>query len=199
MSEAIKVSSRRLMASGALVALLALTQAGCSSLYKVKPAVEAPIAAGARGAEAGGVGVRAVALLKDEESQALFEANLPLAGLLPVKVEISNNSNIPIEFKRVRFRLRDDAGRVWQARTSKQVAGRILKAEDVTLYNPNARKSFEEALSRHMLDLAAPLASNEHRQGLIFFQTPKKEAVASPRGLVLTIEGLPQPLELRLN
>ncbi len=42
-------------------------------------------------------------------------------------------------------------------------------------------------------------APAQSRRGLIFFQTPKKEPVEAPRGLVLTIERLPQPLELRLN
>jgi hypothetical protein len=34
---------------------------------------------------------------------------------------------------------------------------------------------------------------------LIFFQTPRKEAVRSPRGLVLIVEKLAQPVALRLN
>ena len=174
--------------------------AGCGgSLYKVKPVVEAPVADGAAGAEAGGVRVRAVPLLTDEESQELFESNLLLAGLLPVRVELGNQSGAPIDFKKVRFHLRDGAGRQWKARSAKQAVSRILEANDVFLYNPNARAKFEEDFRAHALEMETPLAQGAERRGLIFFQTPKKEAVSSPRGLVLSIERLPQPLELRLN
>jgi hypothetical protein len=174
--------------------------AGCGgSLYKVKPVVAGPIKAAGTEASAGGLSLRAVPLLSDEESQELFESNLPLAGLLPVRVEISNKSAAPLPLKRIRFRLGDEAGGKWNARSAKQAVSRILKANQVTLYNPHSREDFAEAFQRHALDMETPLAASERRQGLIFFQTPKKAPVESPRALVLSVEGLPQPLSLRLN
>ena len=63
---------------------LVLSLTSCStSLYKVKPVVEPPLSADAKSASAGGVSVRVAPLMSDEESQDLFEANLPLAGVLP--------------------------------------------------------------------------------------------------------------------
>lgn len=178
---------------------LALVLAGCGgSLYKVKPKIDAPIVGG-KEASASGFSVRAVPLLTDEESQYLFQANLPLGGLLPVRLEINNESGAPILFKRVRFHLKDGDGREWKLRSPKQAVSRILTADEVYLYNPNSRKKFEEAVSEHAFDLATPLEAGRQRRGLVFFQTPKKEAVASPRGLVLTIEGLPQPVEVIFN
>jgi hypothetical protein len=201
-----KIATTRLRHQGIIVQLLALTLtislAGCGgSLYKVAPApnASAPLIEGAKGTEVGGISVRAIPLVTDEESQELFEANLLLAGLLPVRIELNNNANTPLDFKRVRFHLRDDTGREWKARTPKQSVARILDANEIYLYNPNSRKKFLEAFTRHTLNTATPLATAERRQGLIFFQTPKKEAVASPRNLTLSIEGLPQPIELRLN
>ena len=189
---------QRLAAGWATLSLL-FFMAGCGgSLYKVKPRVDAPVA-GAGEATAGGLTVRAVPLLTDEESQELFEANLPLAGLLPVRVEMRNETSAPLLFKRVRFSLHDGEGRVWKMRTAKQAVSRILKSDEVYLYNPNSRKKFEEGVSAHSFDLAAPLEAGQQRRGLIFFQTPKKEQVASPRNLVLTIEGLPQPVAVTLN
>lgn len=180
---------------------LILLMAGCGggSLYKVKPVVEAPIAEEAGSARAGGIQVRAVPLLTDEENQELFEANLPLAGLLPVRVEISNEGGGALVLDRARFRLHDGEGREWTARSAKQAVSRILSANQVFFYNPQARKSFQEAVSAHTLDIKTPLAPSQRRQGLIFFQTPKKEPVESPRALTLTIEKLPQPVEVRLN
>jgi len=179
--------------------VLAVVMAGCGgSLYKVKPKIDAPVTGG-KEASVSGFNVRAVPLLTDEESQELFEANLPLGGLLPVRLEISNESGAPLSFKRVRFRLRDGDGREWKLRSPKQVVSRILDSDQVYLYNPNSRKKFEEALGQHAFDIAAPLDTTKQRRGLIFFQTPKKEQIASPRGLVLTIEGLPQPVEVIFN
>jgi hypothetical protein len=178
---------------------LALVLASCGgSLYKVKPKIDAPVTGG-KEMSASGFSIRAVPLLTDEESQDLFQANLPLAGLLPVRLEISNESGVPILFKRVKFRLGDGEGREWKARSPKQAVSRIMTADEIYLYNPNSRKKFEEAVSEHAFDLGTPLETGRQRRGLIFFQTPKKEAVASPRGLVLTIEGLPQPVEVIFN
>lgn len=180
------------------LALLSLTTGCGGSLYKVKPRVEVAVT-GAREASAGGFTVRAVPLLTDEESQELFEANLPLAGLLPVRVEMSNETDAQLLFKRVRFSVRDGEGRVWKMVTAKQTVSRILKANDIYLYNPNSRKKFEAELGAHAFALTTPLEAGQQRRGLIFFQTPKKEQVASPHNLVMTIEGLPQPVAVTLN
>jgi hypothetical protein len=192
--------SDKMRRGAACVSLLLLTIAlgACGgSLYRVKPVVEAPASATTGTISAGGVRLSAVPLLRDEESQSLFEANLLLAGLLPVRVEIASDNGAPLAFKRVRFRLRDQSGKEWKYRTAKQVVSRILEDNAVFLYNPNSRAAFERAFSTHALDLQSPLTNT--RRGLIFFQTPKKDAVESPHNLVLSVEGLPQPLELRLN
>src|SRR5215204_7321617 len=78
------------------------------SLFKVKPVAELPpLPANTRSAEAGGVTIRVAPLLTDEESQELFEANLPVSGVLPVRVELAFRSGVPVEVKRAKFRLRD--------------------------------------------------------------------------------------------
>ena len=171
------------------------------SLYKVKPVVELPPLAGdVKSASAGGVTVRVAPLLSDEESQELFEANLPLGGILPVRLELVFDSGVAVETKKVRFRLRDGAGREWKQLTPKAAVSRILKANDVYAYNPNSRKQFEKEFVAYGIDLTSPLSNADRRhQGFVFFETPKKEPVESPRGLVLTIERLPQPVEVPLN
>jgi hypothetical protein len=194
-----KVCLRSSFRCGLICVALLLTAACGGSLYKVKPRVEAPISEKAREARSAGIQVRAVPLLTDEESQELFEANLPLAGLLPVRVEMRNESGAEVLLKRARLRLRDDAGREWKMRSAKQAVSRILEANQVTFYNPSSRREFEQRVVAHAFDLDAPLGPAEVRRGLIFFQTPRKEAVESPRGLVLTIEKLAQPIELRID
>ncbi len=174
--------------------------AGCS-LYKVKPLVKLPAMPEAAGtADLGSISFRVAPLLTDEESQELFEANLPLSGLLPLRVEIVHNSGAPVDLRRVRFGLRDSAGSEWKFVSSKSAISRILKTNGIYLYNPRSRQTFEKEFRAYELDLQPPLTHAERRrQGFVFFQAPKKEAVASPRGLVLSVQGLPQALEMRLN
>lgn len=184
-----------------MIAAGLLTTSCAGSLFKVKPVVELPPLAGdVKSASAGGVTVRVAPLLSDEESQELFEANLPLGGVLPVRLELAFESGVAIETKKVRFRLRDGEGREWKLLSPKAAVGRILKANDVFAYNPNSRKQFEKEFLAYGIDLNSPLSGDDRRhQGFVFFQTPKKEPVESPKGLVLSVERLPQPVQIPLN
>ena len=184
-----------------LFALALLTVSCAGALYKVKPAVELPPLAGnIKTANAGGVTIRVAPLMTDEESQELFEANLPLGGVLPLRLELVFESGVPVEIKRVRFRLRDRSGREWKVLPAKAAVSRILKANEVYAYNPNSRKQFEKEFGAYAIDLKEPLsASDRRRQGFLFFQAPKNEPVESPQGLILAIEGLPQKLEIPIN
>jgi hypothetical protein len=171
------------------------------SLFKVKPAATLPpMPATVASANLGSVSFRATPILTDEESQELFESNLQLAGILPVRIEINHLSGDAIELKKVRFRLTDAAGTKWKVILVKEAVARILKANDVFAYNPSSRKTFEQEVRAYELDLKNPLTHSEgRRQGFIIFLAPDKAQVSSPRGLVLTIEGLAQPAVLNLN
>ena len=192
----------RLLIFSLLIFALALSCACSGPLFKVKPAVDLPaMSADARAATAGGVTVRTAPLLRDEESQALFEANLPLAGVLPVRIELDyETGGVPLELKRVKPQLRDKNGHVWKLLSPKDATARILKANDIYLYNPNSRKAFEKEFGAYGIDLKTPMAAAERRrQGFLFFQSPGKEPLHSSASLVLSIAGLPQPLEISLN
>ncbi len=191
----------RQLSSIILVAILLSSSSCAGSLFKVKPAVDLPPLSGdVKSASAGGVTVRVAPPLTDEESQELFEANLPLSGILPVRLELVFESGIPVETSGVRFHLRDGDGREWKMVSPKAAVSRILKANDVYAYNPSSRKQFEKEFSAYAIDLKPPLTSAEPRhRGFLFFETPHKAPVGSPRGLVLVIERLPQPVEIRLN
>jgi len=184
-----------------LIAIVLSASSCAGALYKVKPAIELPpIAESVKGVSAGGVTVRAVPLLTDEESQDLFEANLPLSGVLAVRIEMAFESGVAVEIKRAKFRLRDSEGRDWKLVSAKEAISRVLKANEVYAYNPNSRKQFEKEFATYAVDLKEPLSDTDRRrQGFLFFSTPKKEPVAGPQGLVLLVEGLPQRVEVPLN
>jgi hypothetical protein len=172
-----------------------------SSLFKVKPAIELPpLPANTRSADAGGVTVRVAPLLSDEEIQELFEANLPLAGVLPLRVALAFQSGVPVELKKARFRLRDSQNREWKLLSPKSAISRIMKSNGVTLYNPNSRKQFEQEFVAYAIDLKTRLSSSDPtRQGFLFFQTPDKKAVTADNQLTLTVERLPQTASITVN
>src|ERR1051325_8407443 len=183
-----------------LVALLPVTSC-TGSLFKVKPVAELPpLPANSRSADAGGVTIHVAPLLTDEESQELFEANLPLSGVLALRVELDFQSGVPVEMKRARFRLRDSQNQEWKLLSPKSAVSRIMKANGVFAYNPNSRKQFEKEFGAYGIDLKTPLSSGDtRREGFLFFQTPDKRPVPSGQQLTLTIERLSHPVEIKLN
>lgn len=186
-----------------LIALLIASATSCSgSLFKVKPATELPpLPANTRSADAGGVTIRVAPLLTDEESQELFEANLPLGGVLPLRVELAmENGGVPVELKKARFRLRDSQNREWKLLSPKSAISHILKTNGVKLYNPNSRKQFEREFGAYGIDLETPLSSSDPpRHGFLFFRTPDKKEVTAGQQLTLTVERLPQTASIAVN
>jgi hypothetical protein len=190
--------------AAALVAgvFLLLVTSGCSnSLFKVKPVSEIPpMPASAASMDVGSITFRASPLLSDEQTQELFESNLQLSGLLPVRLEMIHNGGDALETRKLRLRLHDAANTEWKLISAKKAISRIMAANGIRLYNPNSRKTFEKEFRAYEFDLKTPFANSERRrQGLLIFQSPQKQPVATPRGLVLSIEGLAQPVSLNLN
>ena len=185
-----------------LFAAAALGSASCTgSLFKVKPVTELPpLPANTRSADAGGVTIRVAPLLTDEESQELFEANLPLSGVLALRVELAFQSGVPIDIKRARFRLRDGENKEWKLLSTKSAISRIMKANGVFAYNPQSRKQFEKEFGGYGIDVKTPLSSSDsRREGFLFFQTPDKTPVRSGQQLTLTVERLPQPISITVQ
>jgi hypothetical protein len=184
---------------GLSFALVLLTSGCAGALYKVKPPVTTALPVDAKSGAAGPLAVAAIPLLTDEESQELFEANLPMSGIVPVRVELTNTGEESVDLGRAKIQLRDFTGQQWKLRTGKQTAERVMDYYGVTVYNPASRKEYLAAMQQHGFDLKSPLAPGEHRAGLLFFQSPRKEPVDRPAGLVLSFEKVPQPLSVPLN
>ena len=178
-----------------------LCGACATSLFKVKPVTELrPLPANSRSADAGGVTVRVAPLLSDEQTQELFEANLPVAGVLPVRVALHFQSGVPIEVKRARFVVRDGQNREWKMLATRKAVSQIMKANGVFAYNPHSKKQFESDFSSYALDLKASLdSSHPERDGFLFFQSPDKRPVDNNQKLSLVVDRLPQPVTIPLN
>src|SRR4051812_32610755 len=171
------------------LSLLVVFGSSCSnSLFKVKPINEIPaMPASAASVNVGSLSFRASPLLTDEQTQELFESNLQLAGLMAVRLEVVHNSGDAIEMKKLKFLLSGSGNGEWKLISAKQAISRVLKANRISLYNPNARKNFEKEFRAYEFNVKDPLTQAEgKRQGLLIFQSANKEPVASPKDLVLT-------------
>jgi hypothetical protein len=185
-----------------LLSATVLTATSCTgSLFKVKPVNELPpLPANTKSADAGGMTLRVAPLLTDEESQELFEANLPLSGVLALRVELAFQSGTPVEIKKARFRLRDSQNREWKLLSAKSAVSRIMKANGIFAYNPHSRKTFESEMNAYAIDLKTPLsAGDSRRHGFLFFQTPDKLPVHSGQQFTLSVERVPQPATITIN
>ena len=189
----------RLLLLLAATVLMATSCAG--SLFKVKPVNELPpLPSNTRSADAGGMTLRVAPLLTDEQSQELFEANLPLSGVLALRVELAFQSGTPVEIKKARFRLRDSQNREWKFLSAKSAVSRIMKANGIFAYNPHSRKTFESEMNAYAIDLKTPLsAGDSRRHGFLFFQTPDKLPVHSGQQFTLSVERVPQPATITIN
>ena len=186
-----------LLCSLLLCSLLSISCA--ASLFKVKPVTELPaLPTNSASLNAGGIGLRVAPLLTDEEAQELFEANLPIGGVLAVRIEMNVESGAPVELKKARFKVRDNQNREWKLLSTKQAVSRIMKANQVFAYNPYSKKQFEQDLHAYSFDTKTPLNSGQ-RSGFLFFQTPDKHPVDNTAKLTLVIERLPQPVTVALN
>jgi hypothetical protein len=182
--------------------LYSLLSASCAtSLFKVKPVSALPeLPKTSRSADAGGLAVRVGSLLSDEEAQELLEANLPVGGVLPVRVELHLQSGGPIELKKAKFRLTDNQNREWKLLSTKQAVSRIMKANQIFLYNPYSKKQFEQDMTAYGFDTKSIIDSSQRtRTGFLFFQTPDKKPVDTSAKLTLISEKLPQPVTIALN
>lgn len=185
-----------------VLVISSLLSAACStSLFKVKPVTELPpLPAASRSADGGGLTIRVAPLLTDEETQELFEANLPVSGVLAVRMELNFQSGVPVELKRARFKVRDSQNREWKLLTPKQAVSRIMSANGMRLYNPHFKKQFEQEFSAYGLDIKTPLDSSQSkREGFLFFQTPDKRSADLGQPLTLVVEKLPKPVSVSLN
>jgi hypothetical protein len=192
--------ARRQVPLGVFIAVTLLSVACGGPLFKVKPAADLPpLPSTSKRAEAGGVIVSVAPLMTDEESQELFEANLQASGILPIRMQFVFPNETTTDPRKIKFRLSDSQNREWKLLSTKSAVNRIMKAEEIKLYNPHSKKQFESDFGAYVLDLKAPLSpSTLDRRGFLFFEAPKKVPVEKT-GLTLSVERLPTPLSIPLN
>lgn len=155
--------------------LLILIVAGCGKPFRVSQQVQSVPGELTGQTTTHHLTVEAHALTDEDELMNLFNANLILAHLLVVRVQLTNHGDEPIRLGRMRLHLRDAQGQTFRWLSPRRAVQQLYDYYQITTYRIAARKEIEAAFDEAALQLDRDLAAGERRQGLVYFQFPKRE------------------------
>lgn len=198
----LRLSTFRLVLSG-VVLWLAISSGGCGRPFNVKTQPGLPAANYAAKAEAGGVSVQAEAITDENLLYDTFDANLILAGVLPVRVMLTNSSGETLDLSRARFEVRAQ-GKRFEAVSAKKAFKRLISYYEISAYSKSGYKKSIDDFSEYVLDAKTQLTVGQSRQGLLFFMVPTEAAHGAGLTMVVSRLGAQESrsggiLELRLN
>jgi len=174
-----------------------LAIAGCGApLYNVAPLPAALPAGMASGRTPGGLSVGA-ALIDEDRAIDEFDANLPLAGIVAVDLQLANGAAEQVKVDRLKLTLEDAAGQSYRPIKPQWALGRLMKFYGDRIYFV---RSYRETRARYVavaLPLDGRLAAGEERRGIVFFGTRRDSTALT--GLSLSVGGGKTPVKLRLN
>jgi hypothetical protein len=157
----------------AVLFVLAISISGCGGRpFNVKPRPDKTNHEYRASGHVEGVAIRAQALTDEDYLYETFDANLILAGIYPVRLELKNTGSESLEFKRARFELRSAAGRRFSAVNARKAYKNLISYYGVSIYSKTGNQRALEDFSSHSLNIDGKFEAGESRQGLLFFDAP---------------------------
>jgi hypothetical protein len=161
----------------ALMILSAIGLIGCGKPFDVKPRTTVqplPSMNNAATVEVKGLTLSGE-LIKDEDYlYDTFDGNLILAGILPVRVKLQNESAEKVDVKDAKFTLLDATNHTFKIMDGEKAYKQLRKYYGIKIYNKSGNNEAKEDFSGYELERKKPLSSNESREGLLFFQVPNE-------------------------
>jgi hypothetical protein len=158
----------------AMAAVATLACAGKPINVKTVPKVE-PDSLGP-GARSSGLSVRAEAIWDEDWLLENFDANLILAGVLPVRVDVENPGSGPMDVRKLKLDVTGADGSRFKQLPPKKAMKAIEGYYGIAVRSKTGDKLYKADFLANALDLEAALAPGEHRQGFVFFGFPKTAA-----------------------
>lgn len=187
-----KQGNRR-TAAGLLCGILLLLFAACGKPFNVKskPTIkdikpDANVTLEAEG-EANGVRLHAEAITDEDFIYDAFDANLILAGVLPVRMQINNKGTEKVHLNKARFEVIAQ-NKLYKMIDSHKAYKKLMSHYQISIYNKNGYKESREDFDTHALELKNELAPGEEREGLIYFAIPNE--IIKSGDLKLTVRKL---------
>lgn len=184
----------RMLICAIIITILPLFVSCGGKLYDVAPLPgRAPVLTAG---DPDGLRIGARALDSDGAFEA-FSANLPLAGVMAVEVDLSNNSSAAVKMKKLKFELSGGSGEKFKRISSKKALSRVMDYYGVSFYRKDARARTREDYNAVELKTDGELNPQEERRGYVFFRIPAETDIPSP--LVLNIKGSGEPIRIELR
>jgi hypothetical protein len=157
----------------AALALVALVTLGCAGkpfdVKRIRPVAPESLPGAAH---LGPVNVRAAAVWDEEWALENFDANVILAGVLPVRVDLENTAASPAEVRKWKFELASATGGRFKRLDAKKAMKKIEGYYGITLRSKSGDALYKEDFRANELAIDTPLGAGERRQGLVFFEIP---------------------------
>ena len=170
--------------------------------FKIKEGREAPLVNIAR-AKSDQIEIEAEAIRDEDYLYETFNANLILAGVLPIRLELVNRGREPIDLSRARFEIKAADGRGYKMADAKKSFKRLISYYEISTYSKSGYKKSQEDFASYSFELNKPLGAGESREGMVFFIVP--EPVVQMPGVTLVASRLDRKqsksaaVELKLN
>lgn len=184
---------------GTLLVIAAITLlVSCTGKpFSVKPSVDLTKHLPPVKARVGEMVVAAAPVVDEDLLFDVFDANLILAGVLPVMVKVTNKGSEQIELERVRWELAGDGGEL-DLLDTKGAFKRLISYYGISTYSKRGYRESLGEFKAYELDRENALAPLEERRGVMFFGIKNKELPQS--GFVLTVRmSKAEQVELRLS
>src|SRR5689334_12430297 len=142
----------------AFIVFILLLLTGCGSKpFDVKTAVKLPAITGAPVAESQSLRLQAAAVRDEDFLLSTFDANLILAGVLPINLTMTNHSPQPLDLRKARFEVRTADGHSFKATDANRAYKRLIAYYAISTYSKGAYKESRDDFATYALDLSKPL------------------------------------------
>jgi len=174
---------------------------GCSKPFNVKTKTDLGPANYAASSTTDNISIQAQAIKDEDLLYETFDANLISAGVLPVRVMLTNSSAEPVDLQKARFEIRQPDGHGFKAVDERTAFKRLISYYEIKAYNKDGYKESLGTFSEYGVDLKTPLEPGQSRHGLMFFLATR--GAARGAGLTLVVSRLGSksggPVELKLD
>jgi len=191
----------RLSATTLLLVLLG-GAAGCGKPFNIKTRPDLPPANYAASATSNNISIQAQVLTDENTLYDNFDANLILAGILPVRVNLANAGTQSVDLKKARLEIRAE-GRLYKPVDARKAFKRLISYYELSTFNKSGYNESRQDFAAFALDFNTPLEAGQTRQGLVFFAMPESSARGTGLTLMVTrLDGTSDNrdrLELKLN
>jgi len=183
-------SQSRTFICASIVAALAVGLTGCGGPFNVKPRAAVPPVTTMPEGRAGSLAVSAEPVTDEDFLYNAFNADLIMAGILPVWVKVANGGEAAIDLKKSEWSLSSQNGPYRRLEPAKAYK-RLVSFYQIKAYSKAGYQQSRGDFDSTALDLTVPAAAGATREGYLFFSVPAE--LARKNEFKLLIRKIGQP------